>query len=94
MGIFEQLTKPYSVLMESLQRFAMSVEEKDLGPSMRAVISLEDCIFRDSPPTQRVSKINGSDLPVADNAVLSTLTARPGFVEFQTEHGKRVTASW
>jgi len=37
---------------------------------------------------------NGSDLPVADNAVLSTLTARPGFVEFQTEHGKRVTASW
>jgi hypothetical protein len=62
--------------MELLQRSAMSVEEKDLGPSMltenrpdfrscvetryvilRAVISLEDCIFRDSPPAQRVSKI-------------------------------------
>jgi hypothetical protein len=37
---------------------------------------------------------DGSDLPLADNAELSTLTARPGFVEFQTEHGKRVTASW
>jgi hypothetical protein len=34
------------------------------------------------------------DLPAADNAVSSTLTARQGFVEFQTEHGKRVTASW
>jgi len=37
---------------------------------------------------------NGSDLPVADNAVFSTLTARPGFVEFHTARGKRVTASW
>jgi hypothetical protein len=37
---------------------------------------------------------NGSDLPAADNAVLSTLTARPGFVEFQTVQGKKVTASW
>lgn len=37
---------------------------------------------------------NGSELRAADNAVLSTLTARRGFVEFQTEHGKRVTASW
>ena len=37
---------------------------------------------------------NSSDLPVADNAVLSTLTARSGFVEFQTEHGNKVTASW
>ena len=37
---------------------------------------------------------NGSDLAVADNAVFSTLTARPGFVEFQTERGKKVTASW
>src|ERR1700733_1282506 len=45
-----------------------------------------------NPPCSFFS--NGSDLPVADNAVLSTLTARPGFVEFQTEHGKKVTASW
>jgi len=37
---------------------------------------------------------NGPDSPVADYAVLSTLTSRPGFVEFQTAHGKRVTASW
>ena len=37
---------------------------------------------------------NGSELPVADNAILSTLKARPGFVEFKTEHGKNVTASW
>jgi hypothetical protein len=45
-----------------------------------------------NPPCSFFS--NGSDLLVADNAVLSTLTARPGFVEFQTEHGKKVTASW
>lgn len=45
-----------------------------------------------NPPCSFFS--NGSDLPVADNAVLSTLTARPGFVEFKTEHGKKVTASW
>jgi hypothetical protein len=45
-----------------------------------------------NPPCSFFS--NGSELPVADNAVLSTLTARPGFVEFQTEHGKKVTASW
>lgn len=45
-----------------------------------------------NPPCSVFS--NGSDLPVADNAVLSTLTARPGFVEFKTEHGKKVTASW
>jgi hypothetical protein len=45
-----------------------------------------------NPPCSFFS--NGSDLPVADNAVLSTLTARPGFVEFQTERGKKVTASW
>ncbi len=37
---------------------------------------------------------NGSDLPAADNAVFSTLTARPGFVEFRTARGKEVTASW
>ena len=45
-----------------------------------------------NPPCSFFS--NGSDLPVADNAVLSTLTARPGFVEFKTEHGKKVTVSW
>jgi len=45
-----------------------------------------------NPPCSFFS--NGSDLPVADNAVLSTLTARLGFVEFKTEHGKKVTASW
>ena len=45
-----------------------------------------------NPPCSFFS--NGSALPVADNAVLSTLTARPGFVEFQTAHGKKVTASW
>jgi hypothetical protein len=45
-----------------------------------------------NPPCSFFS--NGLDVPVADNAVLSTLTARPGYVEFQTEHGKKVTASW
>jgi hypothetical protein len=41
-----------------------------------------------NPPCSFFS--NGSDLPVADNAVFSTLTARPGFVEFQTARGKKV----
>jgi hypothetical protein len=45
-----------------------------------------------NPPCSFFS--NGADLPVADNAVFSTLTARPGFVEFQTGRGKKVTASW
>ncbi len=45
-----------------------------------------------NPPSSFFS--NGSDLPMADNAVLSTLTARPGFVEFQTAHGKKVSVSW
>lgn len=45
-----------------------------------------------NPPCSFFS--NGSGLPVADNAVLSTLTVRPGFVEFQTAHGKKVSASW
>jgi hypothetical protein len=45
-----------------------------------------------NPPCSFFS--NGSDSPTADHAVLSTLTARPGFVEFKTEHGKKVTASW
>jgi len=45
-----------------------------------------------NPPCSFFS--NGSDLPVADKAVFSTLTARPGFVEFQTARGKKVTASW
>jgi hypothetical protein len=30
----------------------------------------------------------------ADDAVSSTLAARPGFVEFQTVQGKKVTAFW
>lgn len=37
---------------------------------------------------------NGSDRSTADNAVLSTLRACPGLVEFQTERGKKVTVSW
>jgi hypothetical protein len=45
-----------------------------------------------NPPCSFLS--NSLDLPVADNAVLSTLTIRPGFVEFQTNQGKKVTASW
>jgi hypothetical protein len=45
-----------------------------------------------NPPCSFFS--NGSDLQVADDAVLSTLTGRPGFVEFQTERSKKVTASW
>ena len=45
-----------------------------------------------NPPCSLFS--NRSDFPVVDNAALSTLTARPGFVEFQTERGKKVTASW
>ncbi|MCU1269719.1 MAG: hypothetical protein JWN74_1013 [Acidobacteriaceae bacterium] len=45
-----------------------------------------------NPPCSFFS--NGSDMPTADNAVFSTLTARPGFVEFHTAHGKKITASW
>jgi hypothetical protein len=45
-----------------------------------------------NPPCSFFS--NGSDKPTADNAVFSTLTARPGFVQFQTVQGKKVTASW
>jgi hypothetical protein len=37
---------------------------------------------------------NGCGSPGADNPVSSTLIARPGFVEFLTEKGSRVTASW
>jgi hypothetical protein len=37
---------------------------------------------------------NGLDMPTADNPESSTLTARPGFVEFYTVQGKRITASW
>jgi hypothetical protein len=40
---------------------------------------------------------NGSDLPVADNAVFSTVIARPGFVESnsapQKDHGLAVNES-
>ena len=37
---------------------------------------------------------NGPDIPIADDAVSSTLTARPGFVKFYTVKGRKVTASW
>jgi hypothetical protein len=54
----------------------------------------EMAILQQSNP-RMVFLSNGSDLSVAaDNAVLSTLRARPGFVEFKTEYGKRMTASW
>jgi hypothetical protein len=45
-----------------------------------------------NPPCSFFNK--GTDSPIADDAVLSTLTARPGFVEFQTAHGKKVTVSF
>jgi hypothetical protein len=45
-----------------------------------------------NPPCSFFS--NGSDMPIADDAVSSTLTARPGFVEFYTMTGRKVTASW
>lgn len=35
-----------------------------------------------------------ADMPKADNAVFSTLTALPGFVDFYTVRGRKVTASW
>lgn len=35
-----------------------------------------------------------SDPPDADRPLRSTLTARPGFVEFSTVQGKKVTATW
>lgn len=38
--------------------------------------------------------VNGWGLPAADNPVSSTLIARPGFVEFHTQKGRTVTASW
>jgi hypothetical protein len=34
------------------------------------------------------------DPPDTDRPVSSTLTARPGFVEFTTAQGKKVTATW
>ena len=37
---------------------------------------------------------NSSEMASADDAVSSTLAARPGFVEFQTVQGKKVTAFW
>ena len=36
----------------------------------------------------------GSDKSKADDGVSSTLIARPGFVEFYTVQGRKVTASW
>ena len=37
---------------------------------------------------------NGPDNQASDNAVFTTLSARPGFVEFCTVKGKKVTATW
>jgi hypothetical protein len=37
---------------------------------------------------------NDSKMPKADNPESSTLTVRPGFVEFHTMQGKRITATW
>ena len=45
-----------------------------------------------NPPCSVFS--NGSDMASADNPIESTLTARPGFVEFQTMQGKKVVAAW
>jgi hypothetical protein len=45
-----------------------------------------------NPPCWFFSK--SSDMSNADDAASSTLTARPGFVEFQTVRGKKVTAFW
>jgi hypothetical protein len=45
-----------------------------------------------NPPCSFFS--SGSDAPMADDALPSTLTARPGFVEFYTVKGMKVTASW
>jgi hypothetical protein len=45
-----------------------------------------------NPPCSFFS--NSSDISNADDAVSSTLTARPGHVEFQTVQGKKVAASW
>jgi hypothetical protein len=86
------------------------ITRTDLRPSQSYLVGLSDkkslthCGNWQAPrlPAFPIGDVNppcsffsdGSDLPLADNAELSTLTARPGFVEFQTEHGKRVTASW
>lgn len=45
-----------------------------------------------NPPCSFFTK--SSDTANADEAVSSTLTVRPGFVEFQTVQGKKVSASW
>jgi len=45
-----------------------------------------------NPPCSIFS--NGSNMASADNPVASTLTARPGSIEFQTMQGKKVVASW
>jgi hypothetical protein len=45
-----------------------------------------------NPPCSIFS--NRDDMPSADDPVASTLTARPGFVKFQTVQGNRVVASW
>lgn len=38
--------------------------------------------------------LDNPDPPEADRPLPSTLTARPGFVEFTTVQGKKVTATW
>jgi len=101
---------PSGFLHANWQHSAVIVTRTDLRPSQSYLVglsgrkSLIHCgdwraprlpafpIGDVNPPCSFFS--NGSELPVADNAVLSTLTARRGFVEFQTEHGKKVTASW
>lgn len=38
--------------------------------------------------------LDGPDPPDADRPIVSTLTARPGLVEFSTVQGKKVRATW
>ena len=45
-----------------------------------------------NPPCMGI--LDDPDPPDADRPLLSTLTARPGFVEFSTMHGKKVRATW
>lgn len=45
-----------------------------------------------NPPCMGV--LDDPDPPDADRPLRSTLTARPGFVEFSTVEGKKATATW
>jgi len=101
---------PSGFLHVSREHSAVIVTRTDLRPSQSYLVgltgrkSLTHCGDWQAPrlPAFSIGDVNppcsffsnGSDLPVADNAVLSTLRAPPGFVEFQTAHGKKVTASW